>query len=579
MPPVVVESLVDFRDMNPTKGIEIMNANDELLRAIKGRGKKQTEHGYGVITADRYVRQLSNAIGLACCNKHAATEQASFDDLIQKAAGTLVYSNPEMVIEQKRVDDVRKLVGDVELPKNVLMVFKHTLTTTTKDRDGDIMHSDGAEPDPKMLLLFQHIPTLPIGKMLGVADQTDQWLKLYSAIVDINETSHDAAVMLDNGMGRFSHGFRALEFDEIKSESKAGRQSVSGFDIKRFEIMEESLVSVAANPDAETEEIILSLVEGGKLTSPLLKEYGKSIRSHRPVSVPGTTIEYREQLGDSSRELKCGSFADLKAAADAGLVGEKENSDENKSGNRKEKDGATGTRPSEETVEGVEGEGVGEKKATDDKVSGEKSIYLELDGSWECIERKLREKAKDFLAGSEVSVGADDWVGVIATYADYAILQLREVVDYTDMYYKAFWRMEDGEPEFNGSPTEVEISAEVSEKMLEEKSLQTKQGRMLSKANEKKIQDAHDDVVEVKGMDGMSRSSKALLGQAARGLGGVLSSLSSEDTKSYTTEGAMAYVLVNATQKELRRMADTLATMEDVNKSNEKARQYRAAIR
>ena len=61
-----------------------------------------------------------------------------------------------------------------------------------------------------------------------------------------------------------------------------------GFDVKRFEIMEESLVSVPSNTDSYTQEIILGLVEGGKLTSPMMKSIGSEIRSKRSIRVPVT---------------------------------------------------------------------------------------------------------------------------------------------------------------------------------------------------------------------------------------------------------------------------------------------------
>ena len=146
-----------------------------------------------------------------------------------------------------------KQIGDgIELPKNTLMVFRHVLTTSREDRDGDILRTEGASVDPNMLLLWQHVHTLPIGKMLVVHDHTEEKLVLVSCIVDELDMAHDAAVMIDNGMGRFSHGFRALDYEPLEDKGM-------GFDIKEFEIMEESLVSVPSNVDADTEEVIAEL--------------------------------------------------------------------------------------------------------------------------------------------------------------------------------------------------------------------------------------------------------------------------------------------------------------------------------
>ena len=68
------------------------------------------------------------------------------------------------------------------------MVFRHTLTTSRKDRDGDVLHPEGMEVDPQLPLLFQHVHTMPIGKMLIVATRNKKTLDLWSCIIDINAT-------------------------------------------------------------------------------------------------------------------------------------------------------------------------------------------------------------------------------------------------------------------------------------------------------------------------------------------------------------------------------------------------------
>ena len=269
------------------------DVNTKLLAAIRGRKSNPNAFAYGIGTADAFVQTLRECIGVEACYKYAATRQTSFDDVIRKAASTLVYSAPDMaVVDQgieylKTVGSTPRKYENIELPKNTLMVFKHVLTSPRKDRDGDVLRTQGARPDPKMLLLWQHVHTLPIGKLLQITDHTSKALKVLSCIVDMNELCHDAAVMIDNGMGRFSHGFRALDYSELK-EADGSTTSPGGFDVKSFEIMEESLVSVPSNVDANVEEVVLDLVEGGKLTSGIMKAQGKSIRSKRPLRVPVT---------------------------------------------------------------------------------------------------------------------------------------------------------------------------------------------------------------------------------------------------------------------------------------------------
>ena len=313
-----------------------ISPHGRLLQMVRSRTEKQTEFGYGILTADRYVKRFLDEIGIQACYRHmcrTAGTWASFEDVMQKAAGTLSYINPGMEIKAKGEDD---LPSTIERPKNTLMVFRHVLTTSTKDRDGDILRTSGAKPDPRMLLLWQHVHTLPIGKMLAVAGHTKDELQLYSCIIDMNDLCHDAAVMVDNGMGRFSHGFRALNFLEIKE----GRDSAGGFDVKEFEILEESLVSVPANPDAETEEVLLSLVEGGKLTSPLMKDYGQAVRLHRPIRIP---VQFDVKVSVDNQEVKSHAI---------------EPRDEKREGER------PGTGPSEK-AEAVVDEGWEEEKSTE----------------------------------------------------------------------------------------------------------------------------------------------------------------------------------------------------------------------
>ena len=372
--------------------------HSRLLQMVRSRTEKQTEFGYGILTADRYVKRFLDEIGIQACYRHmcrTAGTWASFEDVMQKAAGTLSYINPDMEIKAKGED---ALPSTIERPKNTLMVFRHVLTTSTKDRDGDILRTSGAKPDPRMLLLWQHVHTLPIGKMLAVAGHTKDELQLYSCIIDMNDLCHDSAVMVDNGMGRFSHGFRALNFLEIKE----GRDSAGGFDVKEFEILEESLVSVPANPDAETEEVLLSLVEGGKLTSPLMKDFGQAVRSHRPIRIPvqfdvKVSVDNQEvkshaiESRDEEREGKrsgAGPSEKAETAADEGREEEKPTEDDEVKTKADEKPGSDGfgkvecPECSEEVVPNEDGE-CPECGATieEEKPEEEKQLIDELDDS------------------------------------------------------------------------------------------------------------------------------------------------------------------------------------------------------
>lgn len=437
---------------------------NDLLTAVKARGSKQTEFAYGILTADAYVKTLQDCVGLSACYRLASKGHTSFTDLMNKAAQTLVYSNPEMVVEEKRLANESYGKGiKIDLPKNTLMSFRHVLTSSTKDRDGDVLHSDGASVDPNMLLLWQHVHTLPIGKMIQVVDQTKNQLVVVSAIVDMNELCHDSAVMIDNGMGRFSHGFKAVEFTETKAD-RNGRGG--GFNVTQFEIMEESLVSVPANVDAQTEEVLLSLVEGGKLTSPMLKRVGKGIRSRRNVVVPGVTIHYREQAGTLKKELVCQSIADLKAASDAGLIGGQK--DENESGDRGEE--GEGTKDSTGTSKEADvkaADKVPAEDADDTKMSVPASVPGALTNSFEAIRDALTNKLNSYLASVGQGLSDGDYAWVVGTFDSFVVVQINRK-DRTD-YYKINWEATGVVPTLTGMPKEIEIetSTRLVEKTLE----------------------------------------------------------------------------------------------------------------
>jgi hypothetical protein len=429
--------------------------NIRLLESVKQRAKK-TEWGYGILTADAYVKTIEDHVGPASCYRYMSKGTTSFDDLMKRASKTLVYSNPEMEIKDTKFKASNGDIGGLELPKNCLMTFRHILTSSRKDRDGDVLHSDGAKVDPKMLLLWQHVHTLPIGKALTVLKQDTDELEMVSCIVDMNDLCHDAAVMIDNGMGRFSHGFRAIRFNEIKATPEGD----SGFDVKEFEIMEESLVSVPANPDAITEEILLDLVESKKLKSRILKDIGQGIRDKRKISVGGVEIKYRERNGLWQRELVCNSLDQLTAAYNARLIGDKK--DENKSRDTEEDGTKQEPESTPEKTNAIPDQG-GEKEIESEEVKTAIEIQPtnivpdSLIGSWEWIQRGICGNMDAFLSQNGITINEDSWSWVIATFSNYCIACVRQR-DTANTFYRINWHLSDGKIILDGEPKEVTIS-------------------------------------------------------------------------------------------------------------------------
>jgi hypothetical protein len=517
-----------------------MTPQEKLLAAIRARQQKSTEFGYGIITADKYVQTMLDAAGTDVCYKAARGKNTSFSDVMEKAARTLVYSNSDMELEDKIAEDrYTDLLGEVEVPKNCLMVFKHVLTTPRKDRDGDILRTEGMTPDPKMLLLWQHIHTMPIGKMLMICEHNTKVLSLYSCIVDMNETCHDSAVMVDNGMGRFSHGFRALEFERTKE----GDGQEGGFDVLKGEIMEESLVSVPANIDSETEDILLSLVEGGKLTSPVMKQVGQSIRDGRPLKVP---VELDIKVAVNGMEVK----------------------DENESGSGEGEEERGTVTTSKETNETVT-----DKKQEEAKDNEVKSIpWGDLQGSWEYIEGELRSKARAFV-NDKIGIGEDDWVGVVGTFQDSVILCHENYgSDYKETCYEASWAMLEGKPEFVGDLKEVEIQIKTE---IIRKEWEDRLGRIksLEKPEEEKEDKAEMTCPEC--------GSKVIEDGECKDCGYKAESEKPTEetiTEDFTVKDAMVKILSEGTHADRVKMGAMLIHFQELEDRDTRVKHYRSIV-
>lgn len=451
---------------HPNKATEKsnMSVHEKLLAEIKSRKQVQTLFGEGIITADRYVKTVLDCVGSDICYRYAATKETSFDDVMKKAAKTLVYRNEDMILEGAPVTqagDFKMLVGgddEVEMPKNTLMAFKHCLTTPRKDRDGDVLRTDGAIPDPKMLLLWQHIHTLPVGKMLMIAEHSAQKLSLVSAIVDMNELSHDAAVMVDNDMARFSHGFRALQFEELKAE-EGETTSPGGFDVKRFEIMEESVVSVPSNTDAEVEEVILGLVEGSRLTSGIMKEYGAQIRSKRPVRVAVT-----DQLGDFKRIVEANSPEQLAETVKA-LDDEKQRTGQEESSGKGCGCGGDKTGTPEQKDGDAAGAEGGKKESKDSEVKSTLIYRGQIKNSWEHIEAQLDNKCSKYF--QEEGELENRYCWRLATFADSVIFCCEHWESGHESEYKYFrkaWESDEkGNVSLTGEKEELDLEISIEE--------------------------------------------------------------------------------------------------------------------
>ena len=245
--------------------------------------------GAGIGFASAYIGTLGvGAKGLAAS---LGVDAAQVAKALKESADKLVFVDPaaditggavktaggiELFGKSDQPESDRKDVGDKSLMK-----FENILTTKNTDRDGDDLDPKGAEVDPKAPLLWQHLPDAPIGKMVKVLEQNENFVKTACAIAD-TALGHDAATLVEFGALRISHGFKPKEF-EPKGNKADGED---GWNIRKYEVMEISLVSIPANTGA-----VITAFEKGKLAHPLAKSFAQALNAGRPKFVTGGWVK------------------------------------------------------------------------------------------------------------------------------------------------------------------------------------------------------------------------------------------------------------------------------------------------
>lgn len=268
---------------------------EEMLNIIAARDLRR-EGVYGIRRAYDYVSPFVGCVGDEACRKAFfpgladLLSTAKLGEMLKASEQTLVYSNEDTVpVHEKLFTSSGTMMDfcksiEIDMPAKTIMVFANVVTTPKKDRDGDRLMTEGAIVDKQMPLLWHHMLPMPIGKMLKVLEHTADRLVVATALID-SPMGNDAALLTEFGALRISHGFRPLEF-ELLNEGK----SDSGFKVTKFEIMEESEVSVPSNTDA-----VITAFARGKLHDPTVKQWAKTYHDTRPVRVPGMSLPVKTE--------------------------------------------------------------------------------------------------------------------------------------------------------------------------------------------------------------------------------------------------------------------------------------------
>jgi hypothetical protein len=226
---------------------------EQLLESIRKR-KSRT----GIVTADRYFREVEGCFnGGFCPVKHVGADSDSqWSKALKEAESKLTFSHNAMRVDQKSIksSDNSEFIAE----------FDAIITTTRRDRDGDVLQTKGAELDGDGPLLWQHVAMAPIGRGIKVLKHTASVLKERLGVVD-TALGLDAVKLIKARVLRISHGFEPKEFEPMDDEQ--------GWEFSKFLIYERSVVSIPSNVDA-----VITSFTGKSFRSDLAKGWYDSVR-------------------------------------------------------------------------------------------------------------------------------------------------------------------------------------------------------------------------------------------------------------------------------------------------------------
>lgn len=277
-----------------------------ILTSLTGRNRR-----WGIRRASEYVKGFAGCLGDGFCPTSLMNVPADqWQRCLKEAESALTYSNPRMLVKE---------LSESDIPDGGVMTFDCILTSTHRDRDGDILEAAGVVIDQKMPLLWQHMPIQPIGKFVRELTRNKRLVSIRCAIADI-PLGRDTAALVKFGALRISHGFEPEEFEPLEDDK--GEQI--GWHIKKLTCMEVSTVSIPSNVTAE----ILTSVAKSKsfaqeldgirtaygrnlLETDLVKRWAKHFHDNRPTTVRGIELPYRDPLTVSEvREVDAAELVD-----------------------------------------------------------------------------------------------------------------------------------------------------------------------------------------------------------------------------------------------------------------------------
>lgn len=491
-----------------------MTTLEQLIEAINSRKSAGLQSAFGIGVASFYVGAVAPCLsgGELCPVKLFKLASADlWQKEINESANRLTYCDKQMADPEFLSKSIRE---GADITKDAVLEYDCILSSKSKDRDGDVIHQKGGlEVDLKMPLLWQHIQVSPIGKHVALLDQDDTITKSRFAIAN-TELGRDAAVLVKFGALRKSIGFKPAEFSPIEIVKGAdGKEYAKGWDIRKSNCYEGSLVSIPANADAKVISTYEKEFDGlatahsrGLLKHAMIRHWAKGIYDLRPVQVQGASLVTKDaSVGGSETTATVrigGAVVELstKSAGPSAAIQENKGQAQSTANDGpmcpkcgKGKLDSTGNCANcghQEASTAVGG--TPKNVATPPAVKSEKSVgdlttklygNEYIDGSFEKIQSMLRRTASNYLQGKGIDVSSySSYAELLATFDDTAIVCMYSYGSVKSPCYRmTYTKDSEGNATWTGEPAEVEVKQTVIEKHFATESLEALSRKLAAK--------------------------------------------------------------------------------------------------
>lgn len=409
---------------------------DELLASILADVRGRETPRFGIRRAKDYLDTFGGTPA-------GVDDPSLWAEKLAEAESKLVYGDDDTALI-----DAKMLAKPLRKTPGAVLDFACVLTSTATDRDGDTLKSEGAELDPAMPLLWQHMPIQPIGKFVGELGRTEKNVTVQCAIADI-PLGRDAATLVEFGALRISHGFRPTK--------AAPKKDGKGWLIEKFSVVEVSLVSVPSNPQA-----VITAFSREKLHTPLVKSWAKALADARPVAV---TVPAEVDSIKAGRVLSKANHKKIKSAhklLDEVISSNAHHETDDEDEETTEKAG----KPACSCKCAACAKCMGMAKAASApamplaNVAPTTKAYVPIEGSWDWIRSKLQPTLSTYLMGKSL-LGRYDYAWIDSMFPDSALVCVDSGPG--SACWKLGWKMADGVPTWDGDPTPVEVVARMEE--------------------------------------------------------------------------------------------------------------------